>query len=368
VRVRSPSPLFLSFMPAFDLVVVGSGGGPSETNISGYLLKTRESSWQDGIIALEAGSGLGALQRILQSKPDLFQPTGEIGDTSMRSAAKVYSFVQSFLITHAHLDHVMGLILLAGGIQGCRKSIRGSKQVLEDLESVFRPSRIWPNLASWDSKDSDHMYLYDALNPDAGYSTIARDISVRMMPLSHGGHPVPYESTAFFIRHDPSLQEFIFFGDVEPDSISSNPMTKNVWREAASKIPHRINTIFIECSWPLGREDSALYGHLDPNHLAQELENLAKEVASHKKASATNTAAAPARKRQKVTPTSSGGIDLSGSLDGLRVFITHCKEDMESIHDRPMHVIITEQVRRLMDDKKLGVTILSADQGGLIEI
>ena len=64
-------------MPAFDLVVVGSGGGPFETNLSSfvprhlvlgnscthgltrimnrYLFKPCDIPWTDGIIALEAG-------------------------------------------------------------------------------------------------------------------------------------------------------------------------------------------------------------------------------------------------------------------------------------------------------------------------
>jgi 3',5'-cyclic-nucleotide phosphodiesterase len=62
-------------MPTFDMVCVGTGGGPDETNLSAYvtdirspgprkisltpidsyLLKPSQSSWQDGIIALEAG-------------------------------------------------------------------------------------------------------------------------------------------------------------------------------------------------------------------------------------------------------------------------------------------------------------------------
>jgi len=61
-------------MPTFDLVVVGSGGGPFETNLSSfvprhivlgnswftrtmnrYLFKPCDVSWTDGILALEAG-------------------------------------------------------------------------------------------------------------------------------------------------------------------------------------------------------------------------------------------------------------------------------------------------------------------------
>lgn len=61
-------------MPTFDFVVVGSGGGPFETNLSSfvpsrfvpgnswftrtvnrYLFKPYDVPWTDGIIALEAG-------------------------------------------------------------------------------------------------------------------------------------------------------------------------------------------------------------------------------------------------------------------------------------------------------------------------
>lgn len=69
--------------------------------------------------------------------------------------------ISAFLITHAHLDHIMGLVLLAGTLHGGRKSLMGATQTLKDLESVFQPSRVWPNLASWERNDSDHLYLYD---------------------------------------------------------------------------------------------------------------------------------------------------------------------------------------------------------------
>jgi len=67
--------------------------------------------------------------------------------------------LRSFLITHAHLDHISGLVLAAGSLKGPRKRIYATKQTLEDLESVFS-DRIWPNLASWDEDDEDHKLLY----------------------------------------------------------------------------------------------------------------------------------------------------------------------------------------------------------------
>ncbi|KLO12011.1 hypothetical protein SCHPADRAFT_905529 [Schizopora paradoxa] len=360
-------------MPTFDLVVVGSGGGPSELNISAYLLKARDSCWSDGVVGIEAGSGLGALKQILERKPDLFNEG--VGEKQVRSytAPQIYSNVRAFLVSHAHLDHVMGLILLAGTVGGPRKSIRSTRQVLEDLEeSIFRPSRIWPNLASWNKDDADHMYLYDPLDFKPEYTRIHKDISVRMMALNHGSDPTPYQSSAFFIRHDPTEQEFLFFGDVEPDSLAKKPLTIDVWRVAAPKIPHRLNTIFIECSYPSGRSNDCLYGHLTPDHLVQELENLAREIvkAKSRTSSAPSNPSSPARKRQRLKSrsNSTNTDDLKGALKGVRVYVMHFKEDMENAYKEPIHVVITRQVKELVEKKCLGAEILAAEQGAHIVI
>jgi len=361
-------------MPTFDLVVVGSGGGPSELNISAYLLKARDSSWKEGVVGIEAGSGLGALKRILERNPDLFRE-GNGRNACSYSASQIYSNVRTFLVSHAHLDHVMGLILLAGTVGGPRKSIRGSTQVLKDLEeNIFRPSRIWPNLASWNKDDADHMYLYDPLEFKPEYTRVHKDISVCMMAISHGSDPTPYQSSAFFVRYDPTEQEFLFFGDVEPDSVAKKPMTIDVWRAAAPKIPHRLNTIFIECSYPSGRTDDCLYGHLTPEHLVQELENLAREVCkankSRSSSATTSSPTSPARKRQRLKSRSvnSNIDDTKGALKGVRVYVMHFKEDMDNSYKQPMSVVISNQVRELVKKKGLGAEILAAEQGAHLEI
>ena len=46
----------------------------------------------------------------------------------------------------------------------------------------------------------------NGLNFDEGYRTVSPDVSVKAMPVSHGKYDTlgDYESTAFFIRHDPT--------------------------------------------------------------------------------------------------------------------------------------------------------------------
>jgi hypothetical protein len=171
-------------------------------------------------------------------------------------------------------------------------------------------------------------------------------------------------SSAFFVRHDHSSVELLFFGDVEPDSLASDPRTIDVWRAAASKIPDKLRAIFIECSWPSGRPDELLYGHLTPDHLVAELVALAKEVVNHRKRlGAPVTSGERPRKRQK-----SGAVnddeDLRHALDGLSIYIMHCKDDMLESGEAPTtRHLIKGQVQKLLKAHQLGVQVECIEPG-----
>lgn len=74
-----------------------------------YLLKPHDTTWKDGIIALEAGtryhflpitltqslgSAQGALSRLLQENPLLFESPDKVAPNRF-SASEIYSFVRS---------------------------------------------------------------------------------------------------------------------------------------------------------------------------------------------------------------------------------------------------------------------------------
>ncbi|KAI0057120.1 hypothetical protein BV25DRAFT_1863869 [Artomyces pyxidatus] len=357
-------------MPTFDIVVVGSGGGPFETNLSAYLLKPCNAPWKDGVLALEAGSGIGTLHELIRRDPTLFDTTTHTDSCQPRlSARDIYSYIRGFLITHGHLDHVNGLVLSAGSLHGPRKHVYAAHHTLLDLETIFS-DRVWPNLASWDANDDAFKLLYDQLSFAPTYRTIFPDVSVRMMPLQHGksvGKAGVYESAAFFVRYDPTGRQFLFFGDVEPDSIAPQPRTRDVWRAAAAMVPHTLDTVFIECSWPSGRKDEHLYGHLSPEHLADELSALAKEVFPYRNRQAKLNGDTHTRKKRR-TKTLSPEEQCRGALNGLRVYIMHCKDDLENAFDRPIQQVIGDQVRALVEKRGLGAEILSAEQGMRIVI
>jgi 3',5'-cyclic-nucleotide phosphodiesterase len=66
------------------------------------------------------------------------------------------------------------------------------------------------------------------------------------------------------------------------------------------------------------------------------------------------------RKKAKSNPLNAE--ELHGALDGVRVFVVHCKDGNE-VYDSPINHIITNRVRELVSVKQLGVSILAADQG-----
>ena len=91
------------------------------------------------------------------------------------------------------------------------------------------------------------------------------------------------DSTAYFIRDDSTGREALIFGDVEPDLLSLNPRTAQVWAEAAPKIAAgSLRAVFIECSYDDSQNDAILFGHLAPRHLINELRSLATMVRARK--------------------------------------------------------------------------------------
>lgn len=210
------------------------------------------------------------------------------------------------------------------------------------------------------------------LPTDRGYLDINRDISVSSMPVTHGLTKTGsvYESAAYFLRNNVTQRELLFFGDVEPDSISSKPQSINVWKAAAPKIPHTLASIFIECSWTSDRPDNLLFGHLSPAHLVDELVALGLEVYKVKNnlqsasvivEGAGTGSDSRVRKKKKLNPIPLES--LRGILDGVTVYIMHCKSDVGGLYDGPISQVIGAEVRALVEKKGLGAEIVVLEQG-----
>ncbi len=102
------------------------------------------------ILKSSLGSGLGALRELLARDPFVFEDqnvcqssdlavNGVAGPGSpSQQAARIYSWIKTFLISHAHLDHVSGLILGAGSTSSSSpRYIAGTETVVRDIDTVF---------------------------------------------------------------------------------------------------------------------------------------------------------------------------------------------------------------------------------------
>lgn len=113
-------------------------------------------------IIISLGSWLGALTRVLENVgPDsAFAEVQFPHNSPALRAGFLGSFAHSFLISHAHLDHILGMVLGSASLPGKRK-VFGLKPTLENLLDVFN-GKIWPKLASFDDDGGPAVYLLKA--------------------------------------------------------------------------------------------------------------------------------------------------------------------------------------------------------------
>jgi cAMP phosphodiesterase len=250
--------------------------------------------------------------------------------------------IDTYLITHPHLDHISGFVINTAGLPSARpKRLAALPSTIAAFKAHIFNNVIWPNLSDENNGVGlvTYMRLVDGGSPrlgdgdGKGYVEICEGLSVKALSVSHGhcmenhshrgsgsgmypyeyspeydrppqrsnSNPVNngklsmspggygrkpgqermcvYDSSAYFIRDIATGHEVLIFGDVEPDAISLSPRNRKVWTDAAPKIASGLlNAIFIECSYSDSQQDDQLYGHLAPRYLIDELRALANCV------------------------------------------------------------------------------------------
>ena len=141
-------------------------------------------------------------------------------------------------------------------------------------------------------------------------------------------------STAFLVG--AGTYYAAYFGDAGPDAIENSRALRSAWKRLAPLV--RANTLrglFIEVSYPDGRPDKLLFGHLTPAWLMREL---------------------------GVSPQSSIRNDRRARSPGITVFITHVKPALERGQD-PVRRI----ARELESRNDLGLRFVLLTQGQRID-
>jgi 3',5'-cyclic-nucleotide phosphodiesterase len=299
----------------FQVIVLGCTGGPREANVSGYLLSPlAEQEW----IALDAGTLLGGIDRALE-KNNLKDVV--FSDNKLTPAGEMLvKHLRCFLISHAHLDHIAGLVL--NSQVDSKKSIVGIDPTINNIRDHIFNGRIWPNYGNEGFEPILNLYEYVRLplHQEAGIPRTSMNVEAYLLSHPHG-----YPSTAFLIEfHGEYL---LYFGDTSSDFLEEEKHLARVWKRIAPLIQeHKLHGMLLECSFPHKDADLVVYGHLDTKLMMRELHVLAETA--------------------KV------------SLEGFKVIVTHRKESLKKGVD--VNEVIREELVAAND---LGINFLFPTQG-----
>ncbi|RRB00092.1 MBL fold metallo-hydrolase [Larkinella rosea] len=241
---------------SFQVVPLGVKGGIDESNLSAYLLAPQGTN---DFICLDAGTIHAGIEKAVQNQ------TFKVGSETV-----LKDYIKAYLISHAHLDHLSGLII--NSTEDAKKPIYGMSACIDVLKNNYFNWKSWPNLANEGDAPALSKYRYTVLAPNTETPIESTGMSVRMFPLSHG---MAYQSAAFLIKNGPNYM--LYLGDTGPDLIEKSRNLSQLWQAIQPLILSKsLKAIFIEVSYPNEQPDNQLYGHLTPNWLMHELTALGK--------------------------------------------------------------------------------------------
>lgn len=305
---------------AFQVVVLGSGGGPKESDVSGYLAAPIHS--QD-FIALDAGSLLSGIY--IAHQKGSFEGIEVDPNSPFHPAVDVFRHhIQAYLLSHAHLDHVLGLVI--NSTEDLPKPIFGIDVVIDFLRDYLFNGKIWPNFGSEGNSPCFSQYQYCRLVPEKKIAIPNTGMFVEPFLLSH---PKEYLSTAFLVESNDSY--LVYFGDTAPDCLEAKKRMDVIWKRLVPlALEKKLKGIFLECSY-LDKPYTELFGHLDAKHMMQELHYFASLV-------------------DEVHPET--------ALQGVKVLVTHIKDPL--LKEGLFKQAIAEELQRCND---LGVIFIFPSQG-----
>jgi ribonuclease BN (tRNA processing enzyme) len=195
----------------------------------------------DGCVLVDAGSG--------------------VGDLTLEEMAGV----DDILLSHSHLDHVLGIPLLADTVMRRRLAaarppirVHALPETLQALQAHLFNGVLWPDFTRLPTPERPVL----ALSPlHVGQRFALGPRSVEVLPARHS---VPAAGFAIFPHADGAGAAWVYTGDTGP-----NPA---LWARLAEL---EVGTLVIETAF--GDDDQALAevsGHLHPARLASELRHL----------------------------------------------------------------------------------------------
>jgi 3',5'-cyclic-nucleotide phosphodiesterase len=301
----------------FDVIILGALGGIQDGNLSSYLIRPHGDR---NAIACDAGSLVNGL-KVAQDK-GVFRDV-KVPETSTDSVIGhvLKNEIKGYLISHAHLDHVQGLVIASP--DDSNKTIYSLPSVSAEIEQNYFNWKAWPNMLDRGQQPQLKKYHLEDLKPGETKDLAGTAMTVTPFPLNHGGA----ESTAFLIESGDDA--ILCFGDTGPDEVQKASNLQNIWKAVADKVKQRkLKAIILEVSYTSDRPDHLLFGHLTPKWVHRTLRLLDQEA---------------------------GG----NALNGLPVIVSHIKYSLTD--EQPQEAIR----RELGAGNDLGVQVLIPEQGAL---
>lgn len=239
----------------FRVIPLGVKGGLDESNLSAYLVAANGS---DQYICLDAGTIYKGLE--LASANKLFKPANP---SSIQQ-----QHINGYFISHAHLDHTAGLIMNSPNDNA--KNLYGLASVLDVFKKNYFTWSAWANFGNEGEAPILNKYKYQTLVPTKEIAIDNTGLFVTPFVLSH---VKPYESTAFLVRNQNSY--LLYLGDTGADKVEHSEQLGALWKAVAPLVMNnQLKAIFIEVSFDNSVPEKALFGHLTPNLLMEEMTKL----------------------------------------------------------------------------------------------
>jgi 3',5'-cyclic-nucleotide phosphodiesterase len=252
--------------PVFELIVLGDSGGIEDGNLSAFLLRSLQEA---NYIALDAGTVVNGINHSIQY--GAFDNLPLVTDDKWGLAGTILRHhVKGYLLSHAHLDHVNGMLVASP--EDSKKNIYALASVNTMIGDTYFNGKAWANFSDRGIAPRLNQYHMVDLPLGQNITLDKTELSVSAFSLSH-----PVESGAFVIEHGNDL--FVYFGDTGPDSVEKQGKLDKIWTVLAKQLKYKtLRGIIIETSFENERPDHLLFGHLTPNYLMQELHNFAAKV------------------------------------------------------------------------------------------
>ena len=215
-----------------NLRVLGCGGGEqSGKRLTSFLLNDH--------VLLDAGAATGAL--------------------SLEEQARI----RAVLLSHSHLDHVVGLAFLGDNLAvnslEAPISVFSIPEVLNILREHFFNDLLWPDFTRLPSRDQP---VFKLTPLQQGVETRLEGLAVTAISVHH-----TLPAVGYLIRDQKSA--ILYSGDTGP--------TEKLW--AVARDCRDLKAVIVETSFPDRLEKLARQsGHLTPGMLKTEISKLSREV------------------------------------------------------------------------------------------